>query len=101
MTIAELTRAIESKERQEKERLKEKAIFDYNLADLIGRSISRIYSSSAKMPEIATIYPSLFDSEEIKQQKQVRLNELSVARFKQFADTFNKHKQEVAKGNNE
>ena len=89
MTIAELERAIESKKRVKKIQDQEKAAFDYALADLIGRSISRIYSSSAKMPEIYEVYPSLFDSENIQEQKQAQQAELYALRFKQFAQNYN------------
>lgn len=90
MTIAELTRAIASKKRIQKQQAQEKASFDYILADLIGRSISRLYSSSTTVPEIAEVYPSLFDAEEAKEEKENKKQELSVLRFKQFAQTFNK-----------
>ena len=60
MTIAEFDRAIASKKRVEKMRAQEQASFDYILADLIGRSIGRIYSSNTKLPELAEAYPSLF-----------------------------------------
>lgn len=89
MTIAELTRAMRSKNRIVKQQAQERATFDYILADLIGRSIGRIYSSSAKLPVIADAYPSLFDSEEIEEKKAAKRVELSALRFKQFADTFN------------
>lgn len=90
MTLAEIERAIESKKRIKKRQDQEKASFDYVLADLIGRSVSRIYSSSAKMPEISTAYPTLFDSEEIQEKKQERKQELSAIRFKKFAQAYNK-----------
>ena len=89
MTLSELTRAIESKKRVDKVRLQEKANFDYILANLIGKSISRIYSSSNKMPDISEVYPTLFDSKEIEEKKQENKNKLSALRFKQFADSFN------------
>lgn len=97
MTIAELDRAIASKKRMEKLRAQERASYDYILADLIGRSVARIYSSTATMPEIAEAYPSLFDTKEIQEQKAAKQAELSAARFKQFAESFNKRFKEVAK----
>lgn len=98
MTLAELIRAIESKRRGIVAEAKQKAINDYVLADLIGRSISRVYSSSNTMPSIDKIYPSLFDSEEQQELQQQRKDELSALRFKQFANAFNsKYKKEVAK----
>ena len=90
MTLAEIERAIESKKRIKKRQEQEKASFDYVLADLIGRSISRIYSSSAKMPELSAAYPTLFDSVEIQEKKQERKLEMSAIRFKKFAQAYNK-----------
>lgn len=97
MTLAEVERAVESKKRVQKMEAREKANFDYILADLIGRSISRIYSSSAEMPNIADIYPSIFDKEEVEEAIQEKKNELFAARLKQFAQSHNKKIEEVAK----
>lgn len=96
MTIAELERLIESKKRVKAQDAKEKASFDYILADLIGRSISRVYSASNKYPELHEVYPTLFNGEEIQEKKQEQLDELSALRFKQFAQAYSKNK-EVAK----
>ena len=90
MTLAELQRLLNSKKRTLIAQQKEKATFDYILADLIGRSVSRIYSSSSKMPEINKVYPTLFDSDEIEEAIQKKKDELSAVRFKQFAENFNK-----------
>lgn len=93
MTLAELERAVASKRRIQKVEAKEKASFDYILADLVGRSVARIYSSSNKMPDIKEIYSSLFDEEDekvIEEKRQERQAELSALRFKQFADAYNK-----------
>lgn len=97
MTIAELGRLIDSKKRIQKAEAQEKATFDYILADLIGRSVARIHNSTNKIPDISAVYPSLFDSEEIKQKKQEAKNQLSAIRFKQFADSYNKNFKGVAK----
>lgn len=90
MTLAELERALNSKRRVEKLRLQEKANFDYILADLIGRSFARTQSSANTMPDISAVYPSLFDSKELQEKKQERQAELSVLRFKLFAESYNK-----------
>lgn len=99
MTLAELERLIESKKRIKKLKEQERASFDYILADLIGKSISRIYSSSATIPEISEVYPALFDSEQINEQKQERKDELTVLRFKQFAQAYNKKISEEVQKN--
>lgn len=90
MTIAEIERACASRLRNEKYRAREQATHNYILADLIGRSIGRLYSSSNSMPEISEIYPSLFDSKEIQEKKQEQKAELSALRFKLFAQSYNK-----------
>lgn len=98
MTLCELERAIQSKKAIQEREAKEKATFDYILADLIGRSVGRVYSSSNKMPDISEVYPTLFDSEEIKQKKQEQKQQLSALRFKQFTHSFNSQfNKEVSK----
>lgn len=102
MTIAEVGRSIESKKRIQKQEEQRQASFDYILADLIGRSVSRIYSSSAKLPDIADAYPQLFNTAEIEAKKEEKKVEASVARFKQFAQFHNKkYQQEVGGLKNE
>lgn len=97
MTIGELERAIRSKQKAIKAKAQEQATYDYILAELIGRSVARIYNSSNKMPEIAEVYPNLFDSAEIEERKQAKKAELSALRFKQFANSYNQRFKEVAK----
>lgn len=89
----------DSHKRRTKERLQERAVFDYSLADLIGKSVARIYDSKYNMPEICEQYPQLFDSIVIQEQKQEREDELSALRFKLFAESFNKRfdEKEAAK----
>lgn len=90
MTLSELERALASKKRQLKAQAQEKASYDYILADLIGRSVARIYNSSSKYPTIEDTYPSLFNNVESEEQKAAKQAELSALRFRQFADAFNK-----------
>lgn len=86
MTFAEIERAIDSNVRVEKQREKEKAVNDYILADLIGKSIARIYSATNKMPSIEEAYPTLFDAS----NKQAQQDNISAIRFRQFAESYNK-----------
>jgi hypothetical protein len=88
MTLAE--RLFESKRRMKKQKTQEQAYFDYQLADLIGVSVGRIYNKSTKMPSIEEAYPNIFDAEKMQEEKQEKQDELSAARFKQFAEAFNK-----------
>ena len=100
MTLAELTRLIESKKRVKLENDRRRASFDYTLADLIGRSVSRIYNSENTLPTITDAYPSLFSSEtveQIEEIKQSKQDEVSAIRFIQFAQSFNNKFKEVSK----
>lgn len=98
MTISEITRMAKSKQRTTITASKERAMFDYLLADLIGKSVSRIYSNSSRMPELYEVYPSLFEQEDIEEKKQEQRDTLSALRFKQFAQSYNKRfKKEEAK----
>lgn len=89
MTLAEIIRFVDSQKRRQKAAAQEKASFDYILADLIGRSISRIHSSANKMPTIAEAYPTLFEAEAVEEEVQKKKDELSALRFRQFAHSFN------------
>lgn len=89
MTVGEVSRAFQSHHRIEKNKAREQATHYYILADLVARSIGRLFSSTATMPEISEVYPTLFDSKEILERKQEKQAELSAIRFKQFAQSFN------------
>lgn len=91
MTYAEVERYIASRKRVMENQERKQASFDYILADLIGRSVARIYNSSNKIPTLSEAYPSLFDvaaEQEVIQQKK---DELSALRFRQFAQAYNKN----------
>ena len=101
MSIAELTRFIESKHRSQKEELQKQASMDYILADLIGRSISRVYNSSNKMPMLEEAYPNLFDEQVMLEQRANKQAEVSALRFKMFANSFNNRFKEGGNSLNE
>jgi hypothetical protein len=97
MTIGELRRAIESYQRTEKQKAKERASYDYILAELIGRSVGRAFSNRSKFPEVYEVYPSLFDGKEIEEERRKQQAMLSTLRFKQFA---NFHNEKLGGGKN-
>lgn len=94
MTIGELVRLFDSKMRVKKVQDQELAIHNYILGDLIGRSMARLHSSSATYPQLYEIYPSLFDKDEFEERRQERITEESIKRLTQFAESFNKRKNE-------
>jgi hypothetical protein len=97
MTYAEIERYAASKQRIEEAEQKKKASFDYILADLIGRSVARVYNSSNKMPSLAEAYPTIFNVVAEQETIQKKKDELSALRFKQFAQSYNKKYKEVGK----
>lgn len=90
MTVAELERLFASKKRVKLAEEKERAHFDYTLAELIGHSVARIYNKENEYPKIELVYPSIFDTKEMEEERQKQQDELSALRFKQFAQAFNK-----------
>jgi hypothetical protein len=81
MTLAEINNHIESYKRVKHREAQEQATQNYILADLIGVSVSRIMNKNQRYPDISTVYPNLFDSEEIKAQKQEQQTKASIIRF--------------------
>ena len=95
MTLAELIRAMESARRREKAEQQRRALYDYRLADLIGRSVARIYSKGAAMPELSEAYPQLFDDEALEEAKAEREAERFAAQLRAFSEAHNRKLEEV------
>ena len=92
MTIGEVIRAIESKNRLIKIEAKEKASYDYILANLIAKGVSLAFGGRGNFPTIEEAYSSIFQEEIKAKEKEIeeqRIN-LSVLRFQQFAQSYNK-----------
>lgn len=90
MTIGELDRVLKSKQRRDQARAKEKAMFDYTLAILVGRAVSG-GDEQHPFPELYDAYPGVFAEEIEANQKtlQEQHDNLSALRFIQFAESFN------------
>ncbi len=91
MTFAELERAVSSKIRLQKVRAQEKATYDYILAQLITKGVSRVLGDKSNYPSLEEAYPGIFDEivEERKAKAQEQKMNLSALRFKQFAQSYN------------
>lgn len=90
MTLDEVIRAITSKQRVEKRKAEENAMRDYILANLIGISVSRIYSNDNEFPMLYEVYPHIFNKEEIEQATFKNKTIESAEKFTNFALSFNK-----------
>lgn len=62
MTYQEIETGIKAYNKRLKRDLEVKASMDYKLADLIGVSISRLFSKDVKYPSIDKAYPNVFES---------------------------------------
>lgn len=101
MTIAELGRSIASYQRRQKQQAQERAAYDYILAGLTARNIASMFSEDATIPALEEVYSGLFeDKAQTKiEEKQKLKAELSVLRFKEFANYHNRKFDSVGGGN--
>ncbi len=91
MTFGEVVRAIESWNRVKRTEAQERASYDYILASLIVKGVSITLGDKAQFPSIHQAYPGIFDEVIARQEEAIerRKTELSVLRFKQFAQSYN------------
>lgn len=96
MTLAEIRRQVESIKRVQRIQAKERAVYDYILANMIGISNNRNHSEKFRMPAIEEFYPTIFEEEAQKKEmeKQQHNNDVSTARLIQFAQAHNAKLQE-------
>ena len=99
MTIGEVLRAVESRNRVRQLEAQDKATYDYIQATLIVKGVAITLGSSSNFPGIEEAYPGIFDNivDKKQEEKQRRKDELSVLRFKQFAQSYNKRYEGGAK----
>lgn len=92
-TYGELNRIVDSIIDSEKNKSKEKASFDYRLANLIGISVARIMSNEVEFPGIEEIYPEIFEAEiaaEARRKAQEAKKAAAMrARFLEYASWHN------------
>jgi hypothetical protein len=91
MTFAEIHRAVNSKRRMLKQEAQEKATYDYILAQLITKGVSKVLGDKSNYPSIEEAYPGIFD--DVVAERKAKIEEqkmnLSALRFKQFANSYN------------
>ena len=72
MTYGEVIDTTRAYSKKKENRLKEKAIMDYKLADLIATNVGALLSKDAKIPSLIETYEFLFQ-EEKKEQEEIKV----------------------------
>lgn len=94
MTVAEIERYIDGA----MYRMKQRAQFDYILADLVGISSARMMSKDVKFPTLMEAYSHLYDKELAEAKKHEQEEEIatqnSINRFLEFAMRHNSKMRE-------
>lgn len=88
-TLAQVTRYVEAYNKQQQSELQEKAYFDYQLANLIGISVSRLLSKDAKYPEFKKAYPFIGRGTQEKVDEQWEM-EVQRIKLREWAEQMNK-----------
>ena len=92
MTVGEIIRAVESNNRRVKAEAKERAAYDYILANLIAKGVGIAFGGKGNFPTIHEVYSGVFEDEIKAKEEELEQSkiELSALRFKQFAQSYNK-----------
>ena len=89
MTYGEIVATIEAYKANEKLRVREVAVFNHSLANLIGLSVARLMNDKAKYPTLREAYPLIFaDLEDEKPAHQDW--KVAKERLLQYAEANNK-----------
>ena len=91
MTIAEVSRAITAYNKRRHIEEQQHAAYDYKLASLLTSNISVLLTGKGSMPTLYEAYPDIFEDiiESQREEMEQKKKELSVLRFKQFAQSYN------------
>ena len=88
-TIKQITRYVESYNKQQENQLQEKAFFDYQLANLIGMSVARLLSKDAKFPTFEKAYPFINKDAKTEVDEEWEM-EVQHNRLREWAEQINK-----------
>ena len=97
MSLSDIKRYFEKVAEKQLNEQRTAAILQYIQADIIGASVARLMSKSAKFPPLEKVYPNLFEPvlDEMEIAKQNRRNELSIERMKIYAAAHNRKRQKL------
>ena len=91
-TYGEMLRYMKAYSNRLQRERQDRAFFDYQLSNLIGISVSRLFSSDSSLPDISDVYPGIFEppsEEELMNQEVMRMK----ARMLEYTEQHNAKKQ--------
>lgn len=89
MTYEEMRLVIDSFNRREKARVQEMASMNYQLGNLVGMSVARLFDEKAKYPTLFEAFPTLFDDLEIDTTPRQQDWRIMKDRLQQYATAHN------------
>lgn len=92
MTYGEVLDSITAYKKREKNKLRERAMMDYKLAEMIACNIAPMLVEGAKVPALVEAYEFLFEEEKIIHDEMVAEREMEIWKQKMicFADNHNR-----------
>lgn len=95
MTYKEIVNYMKAYKKRREVEFKELVTINHLLGDLIGMSVSRLFSKDAKYPSVVEMFPNLYKEEQeaLKEQKQKELNERIKANMMAFGAAYKNNKE--------
>lgn len=89
MTVGEVSRWVDSYNFQYRQHLKDNIQTQYMASMVIVKGVNKVLTGKGDIPTINELYPELFPEEAIIEERTKK----SIANFLNFANSFNKRKQ--------
>lgn len=95
MTYGEILDSIKGYRKREENKLKERALMDFKLAQCISRNVSSLVSEENTPADFFEVYKDLFKEENKIREEQIKRNELEIQkqRMLDFANFHNKNRR--------
>lgn len=90
MSIGEVSRRVASYNRVKIDNMKEKASFDYLLANTIASLMGHVLGDKGEPPKIEDIYPTLFKEQKTEEEQVQETAKKDITKVLAFAAQFNK-----------
>lgn len=93
MTYGEVIDTTTAYAKKKENRLKEKAIMDYKLADLIAANVGAMFNKDAKVPMLVEVYEFLFQEEKKIQDEIKAKNDMEIWKQRMLAFSENHNRK--------